>query len=562
MRRLAVGLLLFVLCLHPAAAEIWPAPRTERFQPDWEAARRALPIIPAPAKATDQLSELTTIAAEVFPAVTRSPVPVLLPFAIADYAHDRATDQTAPIESYSFDFRLSQFFLAGPTGYDATFTLRPREVSGLDDIVFRDPVVVQISAFNMLYQLPAPRGATIQQPGEIEKEFPGIRRQILEHTLRYSFERYGIPYVVTIQCYDSPQRRTRLACRNAERIATRFLRALRLVGGNPAAESVSIPPASATRPEAESKVFSYHPVGKLIPGTGMRAPIGNTDATVYARIRFPAAEAPAYVSTQIYRKRDKAQPTSLEGEPDLDAYRWRDNFCERRDFRVGQCPSGRGHQGQDIRGLTCHSKVDSKIRCKPNQDAVVAVRDGMIQREAWNESFFLFINAAGERMRFRHLHMHPRQLDANNIIGGATVKEGQPIGTIGNYDRRPGLTSTHLHFELQVPTRDGYVRANPYMTLIAAYEHLIGARGIEYVPPPPAPEIQGEMQNPDGAAVDSAAPAVAAISTAAAAKVAAEAASNSKAAKKKIRAKDRRKAASRKAKAHSAKVHPRKRRAS
>ncbi len=385
----------------------------------------------------------------------------------------------APVDAYSFNFRPTQFFLVGPTGYDATFALRPGEVSGLDDIAFREPVVVQISGFNMLYQLPAARGAKIQQPGEIDEEFPGIRRQILEHTLRYSFERYGVPYVVIIQCFDSAQRRTRLSCRNAERIAMRFLRALRLAGGNPAAENVSSPPAAMARPETESKVFTYHPVGKLIPGTGMRAPLGDVDNTVYARIRFPAAEAPAYVSTQVYRRRDKSAAAPAEIEPELDIYRWRDNFCERRDFQVGQCPSGRGHQGQDIRGATCQSRVDSKIRCRPNHDAVVAVRDGMIQRESWNESFFLVTNAPGERLRFRHLHMHPKKLDSDNIVSGQQVKEGEPIGTIGNYDRRPALTSTHLHFELQVPTRDGCVRVNPYMTLIASYEHLIGERGNE-----------------------------------------------------------------------------------
>ncbi len=555
MRRLAAGLL-FALCVNVAAAETpsanWPTPRTERFQTDWDAVRRELPAIPHAANA-ERLSELNAIAAEIFPAVARSPVPVLLPFAIADYAHDRATDQSAPAESYSFDFQPTKFFLAGPTGYDATFALRPREISGLDDIAFRDPVVVQISAFNMLYRLPAARGATPRQAGEIEKEFPGVRRQILEHTLRYSFERYGIPYVVTIQCFDSAQRRTRLACRNAERIAARFLQALRLVGGNPAADNVATPPAVAARPDPVSKVFSYHPVGKLIPGTGMRAPEGDADRTVYARIRFPAAEAPAYVATQIYRKRDKSQPEPVEGEPELDTYRWRDNFCEKRDFQVGQCPSGRGHQGQDITGLTCHAKVDSKIRCRPYNDALVAVRDGMIQREAWNESFFLVVNEAGERMRFRHLHMHPKQLDRDSIIGGAIVKEGQPIGTIGNYDRRPGLTSTHLHFELQVPTRDGYVRVNPYMTLIAAYEHLIGARGTEYSPPPPAPDIQVEAQNPESSPADPATPAVIAVSTAAAAKIAAEAAPKGKVGKKKARAKETRKAKSRAAKAHAAK---------
>jgi hypothetical protein len=101
------------------------------------------------------------------------------------------------------------------------------------------------------------------------------------------------------------------------------------------------------------------------------------------------------------------------------------------------------------------------------------------------------------------------------------------------------------------------------MTLIAAYEHLIGARGKEYVPPPPAPETQDEAQNPESLSADHTTPAVVAVSTAAAAKVGAEAELKGKAgAKNKARAKDKRKAASRKAKSRSAKVHPKKRRAS
>ncbi len=107
----------------------------------------------------------------------------------------------------------------------------------------------------------------------------------------------------------------------------------------------------------------------------------------------------------------------------------------------------------------------------------------MILRESWNDSFFLVTNAQGERLRFRHLHMHPRRLDDDGIFSGRVVKEGDRLGTIGNYNRRPGMTTTHLHFEIQVPTRDGYVRINPYTTLIASYEHLIGARGSEISEP-------------------------------------------------------------------------------
>jgi murein DD-endopeptidase MepM/ murein hydrolase activator NlpD len=472
-----------------ATAESWSPPRTLSFSADWTSARAALPVAPFPAPGDDRLAAVTSLASDRFPAIAGSPVPVLLPFAVGDAMHDRAADDMNPVESYMSGFEPTRFFQAGPTGYDATFVLRPRDVPAFSDIDHRDPVVVQISAFNLLYELPAAKGATILPSGEIAKEFPGITRQILEHTLRYSFDRFGIPYVVSIQCFDGPQRRTRLSCRNADRIAQRFLRALRMVGGNPALQVATTPPPVSERPAALSDTFHYQAVGELVPGTGMRAPAGNADRTVYARLRFPAASAPAYVSTQAFRRRNglaiawaaAAVNDDDDGKPGK-PYVWRDNFCERRDFAVGQCPSGRGHQGQDILGVTCEPGP-RKRDCPANRDAVVAARDGMILRESWNDSFFLVTNASGERLRFRHLHMHPRALDEDGIISGKLVREGERLGTIGNFNRRPGLTTTHLHFEIQVPTRDGYVRVNPYMTLVAAYEHLIGARGSEVTRP-------------------------------------------------------------------------------
>lgn len=522
MRSVSAAILMIVTGVSAAAAERWPAPRTLSFAADWQTARAALPLIPQPAPAADGLSAVTAFAAEQFPAVAESPVPVLLPYALGDDAFDRGTDDLNPVETYLSGFNPTRFFFAGPTGYDATFTLRTQGVPGFSDIGFRDPVVVQISAFNILYELPDAKGITVWPAGEIAKEFPGIRRVILEHTLRYRFERFGIPYVVSIQCFDSPQRRNRLSCRNADRIGLRFLRALRMVGGNPAAPVAATPPAIA-RPDARSDAFRYHPAGKLVAGSGMRAPAGNADPTVYARIRFPAAAAPAYVNTQTFRKRGglviawaPASASAEEATPISKQYVWRDNFCERRDFAVGQCPSGRGHQGQDILGVTCEPGP-RKRDCRANHDEVVAARDGMILREAWNDSFFLVTNTSGERLRFRHLHMHPRRLDADGIASGRRVSEGETLGTIGNYNRRPGMTTTHLHFEMQVPTRDGWVRVNPYMTLVASYEHLIGARGSEVAAPPPVPEIAA-IEN-GSAAANEAPVETAAVVTAASVKV-------------------------------------------
>lgn len=525
--RLLAGAVLFALSIGAANGESWPTPKTTSFKPDWDAARAAVPDSAAQSETADRLAELTRVISDVFPATANSPVPVLLPFKVMDYLRDRAA--TPQVTASYSEFQPTKFFHAGPTGYDATFSLRTRDSKDFADINFADPIVVQISAFNILYDLPPAKGAIVQTPGDIEKDFPGIKRQILESTLRYSFERFGVPYVVSIQCFDGPQRRNRLSCRNADRIAGHFLRALQLAGGSPAAEN-SAPTPVVTRPEQESSVFTYHPAGELLPGTAMRSNVGDVDPTVYARIRFPTAAAPAFVNSQSFMHGGDCNQTGRRGAspgyrcrvnsktlfrdesaPENYSYPWRDNFCENRHYFVGQCAAGLGHQGVDIRAASCETKDTNKTRCQPYQHGIVAARDGMILREPWNDSFFLAVNAPGERIRFRHLHMHPRKLDDDGIISGHMVKEGEPLGTIGNYNRRPGWTTTHLHFELQVPTRDGWVRVNPYMTLVAAYEQLIHARGTEVKDP--EPEAPAQAGNSNAVAASAAIPASVKIAT-------------------------------------------------
>jgi hypothetical protein len=53
---------------------------------------------------------------------------------------------------------------------------------------------------------------------------------------------------------------------------------------------------------------------------------------------------------------------------------------------------------------------------------------------------------------------------------------------VSNYLDHPNGTSRHLHFDVQVFTRDGWIWVNPYVTLISAYERLIHGRGREFAP--------------------------------------------------------------------------------
>jgi murein DD-endopeptidase MepM/ murein hydrolase activator NlpD len=103
----------------------------------------------------------------------------------------------------------------------------------------------------------------------------------------------------------------------------------------------------------------------------------------------------------------------------------------------------------------------------------------MIMRDPGQESVYLIVNTATEHLRLRYLHMRPKLLDANAVLSGRRVKAGEVIGQVGNYSGHENGTSYHLHFDIQVPTRAGWVFVSPYMTLVAAYERLIGARGEE-----------------------------------------------------------------------------------
>jgi hypothetical protein len=68
-------------------------------------------------------------------------------------------------------------------------------------------------------------------------------------------------------------------------------------------------------------------------------------------------------------------------------------------------------------------------------------------------------------------------MDADGILNGRSVDEGEKIGVVSNYMDHPNGTSRHLHFDTQVFTRDGWLWVNPYVTLVSAYERLIRGRG-------------------------------------------------------------------------------------
>jgi hypothetical protein len=433
-------------------------------------------------RSTPALVQLNAVTSPIFTGIGRSPIPVLLPFDTAAFLDTRQNGAPASltVSRYQADFRPADLFDAGPAGYDALFSLEPGAGEGMPQRTFAKPVEVQITGSILTYDIIDPLGNKGEPVKALAAQFPDLRRVIREGYVRYAFTRFGVPYVVSIQCLDSTARARRLACREAYPVAERFLKALRIVGGQPSRPRMDIAPEVAERPAEPSADFTYRPSGDIIAGTRKRS--GHADFTAYSQIRFPLEKAPAFVHSQSFGKRRSNDASAGSNT----SYPWQDNFCEARSFGVGQCASGFGHQGQDIKPAACLPRNDGADNCDPKQQGVVAVRDGVLIRSLKQQAATLQINSRTEHIRFRYMHMNPASMDADGVLNGRSVEEGEKIGVVSNYLDHPNGTTRHLHFDVQVFTRDGWLWVNPYVTVISAYERLIRGRGRE-IGPEPAP---------------------------------------------------------------------------
>jgi len=498
----AIGLLAVMTAagITAATADEMFAPRVSRAAVEWDEVAAKLTDT-AGQEGSEPVQHLNRLTGKLFANIAASPVPVLLPFNTADLLRDHTEGKAQELSAYLAGFRPPTFFQTGPAGYDAAFTVYAREMPD-SGVHYSERITVHISGSALLYEVEEPAGV-LGWPvkGGIDAEIPGLKRSFLEQQTRYTFVRFGVPYVVAIECQDGAAAFRRMSCRDADKVATHFLKALQVAGGSPGMESGPVDPQTVDRPDTTSTVFTYHAPGDLLPGSGMKGRSGRADYTVYSKMRFPLADAPAFANSQsfmnwgdcdqtgrvsmgrrgdaaAYRCRVNSMPLIADESANY-AYPWRDNFCEHRFFWVGQCPGGLGHQGQDIRPSSCKQRGPGANRCEPYQHDVVAVRDGMVLRAPGQASVYIVTNAPNEHVRFRYLHMFPKHLDQEGILSGRAVHEGEVIGKVGNYFRRERATTYHLHFDMQVPTKYGWVFVNPYISLVAAYERQIQGRGQE-----------------------------------------------------------------------------------
>lgn len=546
---LLVALALGISLATAAAAEPFRTPSISAVHVEWRAALDQLKseLSPRPAvarrftfatrrtvPASDPRSmpafeQLNAVTSQVFTGISRSPIPVLLPFDTAAYLNDRAdgTPDSFSAAHYQSGFGPAAMFAAGESGYDALFLLSPGQSADLPARTYARPVEVQITGSILLYDIDDPFANRGKPVHKLDAQFPDLKRVVREGYVRYYFSRFGVPYVVSIRCHDTVARASHLSCQEASDVAEHVLKALRIVGGLPSTPRARQPANVAMRPIAQSPDFTYRPSGEIIANSGYREKGGHADQTVYSQIRFPLAKAPAYANSQSFLNwgdcfhRGRIPPPKHKGDAyhcksndkplvfdesagENYAYPWQDDFCEARDFEVGQCPAGFGHQGQDIRPSSCILRNDGADRCEPDKFPVVAVRDGVLIRSPKQEAVTLLVNTRTEHVRFRYMHMNPKRMDEDGILSGRRVTEGEPIGLVSNYLDDAGGTTTHLHFDVQVFTREGWLWVNPYVTLISAYERLIGGRGRE-VPATSAVSDGGNQQKQPGKSAISAA---------------------------------------------------------
>lgn len=214
---------------------------------------------------------------------------------------------------------------------------------------------------------------------------------------------------------------------------------------------------SAARADTE---FTYDPPGELAPTSGT----GRVDENVYAPgMRFPMESGPAYANSQVWGHGGGSGPKgSSQCDEENFSYPWRDNYCESRSWDMPLCPSGTGHQGQDIRAATCEK----------DKHWVVAAEDGTITNVG---SYSVYLTTA-DGTRFDYLHMSNVTVEE-----GADVKRGQRLGMVSN-EFGGSATTVHLHFNIKQNVAGlGMVFVPTYLSLVESYKTLLN-------PPPPEPD--------------------------------------------------------------------------
>lgn len=236
-------------------------------------------------------------------------------------------------------------------------------------------------------------------------------------------------------------------------------------GGAPAPDPTPPAPEPEPEPTPEPVSWPHDPGGSLHPGSGF----GATDPTLWAPgMRFPMEAGPAYANSQVYGYGGYLAP-GPGGQCDARnySYPWRDNFCETRSWTNGMCPTGKGHQGQDIRPATCVKKVHWVVAPEAGEITSIGSYTVTLLGQSGRIYRLLHLDMAGVRTLFP-------------AGASRTVARGQRLGQVSN-DFGGAATTIHLHFEIKAPvaTSGGaaVIFVPTYSSLVDSYGRLLNARG-------------------------------------------------------------------------------------
>jgi MYXO-CTERM domain-containing protein len=210
-----------------------------------------------------------------------------------------------------------------------------------------------------------------------------------------------------------------------------------------------------TAKAGEPEPFEYMPPGELVAGSGQ----GRVDETVYAPgMRFPIEEGPAFANSQVWGNGGSEGPGGSQCDAVNFDYPWWDNYCETRQWDMPMCPSGIGHQGQDIRAATCENGVHWTVAADAGQVTNIG-------------SYSVYVTAA-DGTRYDYLH----GTGAIVSVDQAVARE-ERINRVSN-EFGGTATTLHLHFNIRQDVAGfGVVYAPTYMSLVTSYQELYGLVG-------------------------------------------------------------------------------------
>jgi murein DD-endopeptidase MepM/ murein hydrolase activator NlpD len=269
----------------------------------------------------------------------------------------------------------------------------------------------------------------------------------------------------------------------------------------PTTEGPGTPAPSPGETDPAKAGFAYYPPGNLHDRDKGR---GRVDRYVYMpNMIFPLKLGDGqfpHMNSQIWGYggggwNGKGAAGGMDSDPrNYDPMTQRDNYCEVRGWDMPMCPSGAGHQGQDIRPPTY----------KDNYWEAVAAADGQIVNVTSNTTVQL---KADDGTDYYYLHMHPKSI---TVKTGNKVKQGQVLGRVSRYMGGKVATSLHLHLQVRqrisVGGKTMQVYVPTFPSLVAALRrskgldpgigpdgNLIVDAGLEIgapkpPPAPPAPE--------------------------------------------------------------------------